>query len=210
MALNPFASSENVPGVQKQNIAWMKAQTELMVAQRKYMEEVNKTKKETWEAMTESVISMERFSSAGGINQIFGGSITRFKNNIALGLEGALTGVTNAFVGAANDILEKLTPVFDALGVAFNTVITGLEGIDIGGDQSFWDGLMAALSGVAGLTFWIFTDWLPALFGWGSKTEEFLTGGGLAAITGVLGGGGGGGDGFYDPYLESRIQKGSW
>jgi len=207
MGLNPFESSENVSGVQKQNIAWLKAQTELMVAQRKYMEEVNKTKKEDWEAMTASMDSLGRFAKAGGINQIFGGSIARFRNNLTLGMEGALAPITNEFVGMANDILEKLEPVFQMIGDGLNGLISGLENIDIGGGQSLWDGLMASLSGIFGLTMWAF-DWLQAI-------EQELAQANLASNTTE---GGliynetyfGGGDSFYDPYIEGRLQRAFW
>ena len=104
-------SSQNVPGIQKQNVAWLKAQTELMNAQTKYMQALSKIKKEDMDAMTNSIVSVERFASSGGFEAIFSGSVSRVKDNLTTAMDGALAPLTNAATKLVNDLLAQDTPL---------------------------------------------------------------------------------------------------
>lgn len=186
MGINPLATSESMPGVQGKNIAWLKAQTEYLKAQNEFVKEVNKSKKETWQAMTESVTTMERFSSAGGFSMLFAGSISRFKTNLQNQIEGAFTPITNALTQFVSDLLDEATP----LGKALNTLI------DIIGDAL---GEMTDLFKGEGVP--TFTDPGPTapmenMFDWWNLFLKWL---------GILGGGGGGGAGLppIDPSPSS-------
>lgn len=142
MGINPTLSSEGLPAVQKQNVAWLKAQTELFEAQRKYMEEVNKTKKEDWEAMTTSIKTLEKFMRVGAP-----GAVNRFMGNLQLGLEGTFSNLTNTFSGMVNDMLNNLKPFFDGLADFITGIQTGLEDVEFAG-TNLWDGIIKALSGI--------------------------------------------------------------
>ena len=126
MSNNPGQSSQNVPGIQKQNIAWLKAQTELMKAQTEYQKALSKIKKEDMDAMTESIGAFERFSTAGGFNLIFGGSIDRLKTNITNDFEGALAPITNSLGGLVNTLFSALTDETTGLGKGFNFVTSAI------------------------------------------------------------------------------------
>lgn len=142
MGINPTLSSEGLPDVQKKNVAWMKAQTELFEAQRKYMEEVNKTKKEDWEAMTTTVKTFEKFLKVGAP-----GAVNRFMRGLNLGFEGALANITNIATGLLNDMLNNLKPFFDNLATIIGDIQTGLSNVEFAG-TNLWDGLITALSGI--------------------------------------------------------------
>jgi hypothetical protein len=106
LSLGPGASSLNDPNIQKKNIAYLKAQTDLLKAQRKYMEEVNKSKKEDWEAMTEATQSMVNFSARGGFNMLFGGSINRLESQVSDTMDGALAPIVNELSSTFDTLVE--------------------------------------------------------------------------------------------------------
>ena len=130
MSLPPVGgSSFNAPGIQKQNIAWLKAQTELMKAQEKYMEAVAKTKKEDWDAMTSSIGAFERFSASGGLQLIVGGSVERFKTQVSATMEGAFAPITNAATKFVSDLLDQEEPLGAAIAKLTNKLGDLLNGL---------------------------------------------------------------------------------
>ncbi len=130
MGINPNLSSENAPGIQQKNVAWLKAQTELMTAQTKYMEAFNKTKKEDWDAAGGAMKEMSAFSAKGGMMALLGGSIERFKNNLLLSVEAALAPIVNAFTGALSEILVAIEPLIRNLVSALDNMKIGLGDVD--------------------------------------------------------------------------------
>jgi hypothetical protein len=100
-----------------------------MNAQTKFQQAVAKTKKENWEAMTASIGAFERFSAAGGIELIFGGSIERIKANISNAMDGAMAPITNAINSFVNKIIGQGTPLGDALTVVTNLIADFIDDV---------------------------------------------------------------------------------
>lgn len=150
MGINPNLTSENVPGIQQKNIAWLKAQTDYTKAQNEFVKEVNKSKPETWQAMTESTKEMISFGNSGGFNLIFGGALSRLKTQIENEFEGALVPLTNAISGLINELIGENGLADAAVGAAngLTKIITWLKDmkVTIGDiDISAWDVLTTGI-----------------------------------------------------------------
>lgn len=152
---------------------------------------LGKIKDKSWKAMDGAFTAMAEFSKAGGMAGFMGGTMSAIKTRIETSITGMFAPVINEITQLGSDVAVEFIPILENIAAGIGTLIGTLKGIELGPgtDQSLWDGIMAALTGIIGLTGWIFTEWLPALLGWGSKTEEFLAGGGADAIIGIIGGG---------------------